>query len=118
MTLFQASGFILICLMIRIVYLATRYVSEVEYDGRGIYYITVNAWFRNNYQYKEWLKNNKVYHWCILFILSLCFIILLLVDSYRRNDLFMVAETSILFNIFLCISILKAQLWFVKRLSK
>lgn len=118
MTMFQISGFILICCMIRMVYLATRYVSGARYKQWGVYHITINAWFRGNDEYKEWLRNNKTYHWCVLLIMSLCLVILTLIDSYRRNELFIMFESSTLINVLLCISILKAQFWFVKRLGK
>lgn len=118
MIIAQVSGFILICLMIGIVYLATRFVSEVKYNGKGIYYITINAWFRGNKKYQYWLKENKIYHWCILLIMALCPTILLLIEPFRQNQMFVRPEASIWINIFLWFAVLKTYSWFFKRVGK
>lgn len=117
MSLAQLSGFILICLMIGIVYLATRFVSEVRFEGRGIYHITVNAWFRHNETYRYWLKHNKVYHWCILLIMALCPTILLLIEPFRQNKMFVRPEASIFINIALWFAVLKTYQWFFNKVK-
>lgn len=118
MIIAQLSGFILICLMIGIVYLATRFVSEAKYNGKGIYHITINAWFRDNKKYQNWLKENKVYHWCILLIIALCPTILFLIEPFRQNQMFVRPEASIWINIFLWFAVLKTYSWFFKRVGK
>lgn len=85
MTLEQFVGYILICLMIGIVYLATRVVCSARHDNEGIYYITINAWFRGHVGYREWLKDNTVYHWLILLVICLIAIILGLVEPFSQG---------------------------------
>lgn len=112
MTIAQLSGFVLICLMIWLVYLTTRFVSKASYKGRGIYFITINAWFRGNECYKEWLRSNKVYHWCILLIIALCPMILLLIEPFRENKMFIRPEATIFINIVLWFAITMRDKWF------
>lgn len=116
MIIAQLSGYALICLMIGIVYLATRFVSEAEYKGKSIYYITINAWFRGHCEYQDWLRSNKIYHWCILLVIALCPTILLLIEPFSQNKLFIDPETSIYVNLLLWFSVLKTYNWFFKRL--
>lgn len=118
MTIAQLSGFVLICLMIGIVYLATRFVSEAKFKGRGIYFITINAWFRDHKEYRKWLRDNKVYHWCILLIMALCPTILLLIEPFRQNKMFVRPEASIWINIVLWYAVFKTYNWFFKKLGK
>lgn len=117
MNIAQISGFILICLMIGIVYLATKFVSQAKYRGHGIYFLTINAWFRGRSDYQEWLRENKVYHWVILLILALIPTILLLIEPFRQNKMFVRPEASIFINIFLWVAIFKTYSWFFKKLS-
>lgn len=88
MSLAQVFGFILLLIMIKMVYDTTRFVSSANFQGRGIYYITINAWFRNNEVFKEWLRQNSIYHWCMLFVIALCPTILLLIPPFRENRMF------------------------------
>lgn len=106
MTLAQFSGFILICQMVWLVYDTTRFVSGASYNGNGIYHITINAWFRGNPAYKRWLRRNSVYHWCILLIVALCPMILLLIEPFRHNNMFVRPEISLVINILLWMAIL------------
>lgn len=117
MTIAQISGFILICLMIGIVYLTTRFVSGVRYEGRGIYFITINAWFRGNECYRDWLRQNTIYHWCILLVMALCPTILLLIEPFRQNKMFVRPEASIFINIALWFAILKTYQWLFKKID-
>jgi len=116
MNLAQLAGFILICLMIGIVYLATRFVARAQYKGRGIYFLTINAWFRGHYEYRCWLRDNKVYHWVMLLIIALIPMILLLIEPFRQNKMFIRPEASIFINIVLWLAILKTYKWFFDRL--
>lgn len=117
MILAQISGFILICLMIALIYVTTRFVSDVRFNGRGIYHITVNAWFRGNRMYKEWLKDNQGYHWCIVIIIALCATVLLLIEPFRNNKMFIRPEASLFISALLWFSILKRDQWFFKRIK-
>lgn len=114
MTIEQISGFILICLMIGIVYMATRFVSSVRVNGRGIYWITVNAWFRHNEFYREWLKDNKVYHWCMLLVIALCPTILFLIPPFSKGNMLVRPELSIYTNVLLWFAIFATYQWFFK----
>lgn len=118
MTLAQLSGFVLILIMIRMVYDTTRFVSGVSFMGNGIYHITVNAWFRGNYIYRQWLKNNSIYHWCILFIIALCPTILLLIEPFRENRMFERPEASLVINIILWWASYKMNRWFFRNNRK
>lgn len=100
------------------VYDTTRFVSGVSFMGNGIYHITVNAWFRGNYTYQQWLKNNTVYHWCILFIIALCPTILLLIEPFRENRMFERPEASLVINIMLWYASYKMNRWFFRNSSK
>lgn len=114
MSLAQFFGFILLLVMIRMVYDTTRFVSSATFMGRGIYFITVNAWFRNNETYKGWLKNNSIYHWCILFIIALCPTIVLLIEPFRENRMFERPEASVFISIVLWYASYKMNRWFFK----
>lgn len=114
----QILGFVLICLMIGIVFLTTKYISGPKYKGHGIYHITINAWFRKNKEYIEWLRQNKDYHWCMILVLSLCPMILLLVEPFRQNKMFIRPESALYVNIILWTSILFTYRWLFKKLSK
>lgn len=111
MNVAQLSGFILICLMISLVYLTTKFVSSVRFRGHGIYFITINAWFRGHKVFKDWLKDNYGYLWCIILIVSLSVTILLLIEPFRHNKMFIRPEASIFVNIFLWVSILYRDKW-------
>lgn len=114
----QLLGFVLVCLMIGIVYLATKYVSSARFDGHGIYHITINAWFRGNRKYQDWLSNNKDYHWCILLVISLCPMILLLIEPFRQNRMFIRPEAALYINIALFTAIFFTYKWLFKKLKK
>lgn len=88
MTLTQLFGYVLLIIMVKMVYDSTRFVSTAKFKGKGIYFITINAWFRNKYIYQQWIKENAIYHWCILFIVALCPTILLLIKPFRENMVF------------------------------
>lgn len=118
MTQAQIFGFVLICLMIGIVYLTTKYVSAVRYRGHGLYYITVNAWFRRNQIYLDWLKENRGYHWCVVLIIALCPMILLLIEPFRENRVFERPEATIYINVVLWIAIFFTYKWLFKKLEQ
>lgn len=118
MTWPQVLGFILISLMIGIVYYTTKYVSSADCNGKGIYHIIINAWFRKNEAYREWLKHNRDYQWCILLILALCPMILLLIEPFRQNKMFVRPEAALYINIALWTSILFTYRWLFKKLGK
>lgn len=117
MTPEQISGYILLVLMSILAILATAFVSGAKYDGRGIYYLTINAWFRGNKEYCEWLRNNSVYHWCILLIGMLCPTILSLAPSFRAGNMIIRPELMIWLNPVLWLAILMSYRWFFKRLK-
>lgn len=118
MTAAQMLGFILISLMIGIVYYTTKYVSSACCDGHGMYYIVVNAWFRRNQRYREWLKHNRDYQWCIVLILALCPMILALIEPFRENKMFIRPEATLYINIALWTAILFTYRWLFKKLGK
>lgn len=117
MSLEQFSGFILICLMIGIVFMATRFVSSVRHNGKDIYFITINAWFRGHHEYQEWLKNNTVYHWCVLLVMALCPTILFLIKPFSRGHMFVRPEMTLYTNILLWTAIFATYRWFFKATS-
>lgn len=114
----QIAGFILICLMIGIVFLTARYISTANYNGHGIYHLMVNAYFRGNSSYRMWLSKNKDYQWCIVLILSLIPMILLLIEPFRQNKMFIRPEASLYINITLWGSIMATYYWLFKKLGK
>lgn len=118
MTAAQILGFILISLMIGIVFLTTRYVSSARYDGRGIYHIIVNAWFRNNAKYRHWLSNNRDYQWCCVLVPALCAMILLLIEPFRENRMLIRPEESLYINIILWVAIFFTYKWLFKKLNR
>jgi len=115
MTAEQFTGYVLLCLMIGLVYLATRFVCDARYKNKGIYYITINAWFRGNKEYRSWLKYHKIYHWCILLIVGLCPTILLLIHPFSEGRMLMRPENSIYVNVLLWTGILLSYRWFFKQ---
>lgn len=118
MSIAQFSGFVLIVLMIWLVYLTTRFVSKASYKGNGIYHLTVNAWFRNNLDYQIWLKKHRIYHWCVLLIIALCPMILLLIEPFRQNKMFIRPEATIFINIVLWFAISMRDKWFYDNYDK
>lgn len=116
MTFEQAIGYILICLMIGIVYLATRVVCSVKHDNEGIYFITINAWFRGHSGYREWLKANTVYHWLILLVISLIAIILGLIPPFKEGDMLNRPFVVMLFSVPAWFAIYKTYKWLFKKL--
>jgi hypothetical protein len=118
MTLAQASGFVLICLMIWLIYATTRFVSQARFNGKGIYFITINAWFRKNKLYQAWLRQNKGYHYCIVVVISLCATVLVLIEPFRHNKMFMRPEETLFISALLWWSILKKDQWLYKKVGK
>lgn len=118
MNLPQVAGFILICLMIGIVFLGTKFVSQAKYKGHGIYYLTINAFLRGNNDYREWLRNNRVYHWVSLLIISLIPTILLLIEPFSQNRMLIRPEASVFINIILWIAIFKTYKWLFNKIHE
>jgi len=118
MSIAQVSGFILMCLMIGIVYLATRFVSQAKYKGKGIYFVTINAWFRGHMEYRNWLRSNKIYHWLILLIIALIPTMLMLIVPFSQDRMFIRPEAGIFINTVLWFAILKTYKWFFDRLHR
>ena len=116
MILAQITGFILICLMIALIYLTTRFVSDVRFNGKGIYHITVNAWFRGNKMYKEWSKENKGYYYCIAVIIGLTCTILLLIEPFSEKRMIVRPEASLFVSGLLWLAMLKRDQWFFKKI--
>lgn len=114
----QITGFTLICLMIGIVFLTSRYVSTANCKGYGLYHIIINAWFRRNKTYRAWLKENRDYQWCVMLILSLVPMILLLIEPFRQNKMFIRPEASLYINVVLWGSIMATYYWLFKKLGK
>lgn len=113
----ELIGFTLILLMMGIVFLATRFVASARLDGKNIYYITVNAVFRGNKQYQEWIKHNSVYLWCILLIASLCVTVLCLIPEFIQHRVFNKPKVSLIVSVPLWLAIYKTYLWFFKKLD-
>jgi len=101
MSFAQMSGYILLVLMILLTFETTKFVSGARFNGRGIYFITVNAWFRGHKGYLNWLRNNRIYHWCILLIIALCPTILLLIRPFSQGHMLIRDELSPYFNVML-----------------
>lgn len=118
MTPEQLSGYILLVMMSVLACLAAAFVSGHKYDGRGIYYITINALFRGNKEYREWLKENTIYHWCILLILTLCPVILSLIPSFRAGNMLVRPDWMVWINPILWAAHLGSYRWFFKKLNK
>jgi len=114
----QIAGFILICLMIGIVFLGTKFVSKARYKGHGIYYLTINAFFRGQDDYKGWLRENRVYHWVIILIVSLIPTILLLIEPFRQNKMLIRPEASVFINVLLWVSVFKTYRWLFDKINK
>lgn len=114
MTIAQLSGLILICLMICLVYLTTRFVAEAHCNGRGVYHIMINAWFRGNKMYKDWIKVNYGYLVCVVVIIGLCSMVLLLIEPFRHNKMFIRPEASIFINVLLWGAIVFRDQWMYK----
>lgn len=117
MSLEQIIGYVLISAMIGIVYLATRVVSTIEYRDNGIYHITVNAWFRGNKIYKDWLSDNTIYHWLIVLILCLIVIILCLIPPFSQGKMFNRPILSLIVSVPLWISIYHTYRWLFRKLD-
>lgn len=118
MTTAQVLGMILIIFMIGIVYLTTKYVASAECNGNGIYHVMVNAVFRGNSYYRDWLSKNRDYIWCMILIVALCVMILLLIEPFRENRMFIRPESTLYTNIFLWVSIFFTYRWLFKKLGK
>lgn len=114
----QILGFILICQMIGLVYVASSYISTANCNGHGIYHVIINAWFRGNKRYREWLKNNRDYQWCFFLILSLCPMILLLIEPFRQNKMFIRPEASLYINVALWGALLGSYYTLTKKRKK
>lgn len=117
MTAEQMSGWILLALMAILACIATAFVSGKKYDGRGVYYLTVNAWLRGNKDYRQWTKDNVVYYWVILMVAFLCPTILTLAPSFRAGNMILRPEIMVWLNPFLWAAILLAFRWFFNRIK-
>ncbi len=117
MSLEQFIGYILICLMIGIIYLATRVVSSVRYDDEGIYYITINAWFRDNREYLNWLKENTIYHLLILLVVCLVIIVLCLIPPFSRGQMINRPILALFVSVPLWYIIYQTYRWLFKKLK-
>lgn len=114
----QILGFILICQMIALVFVASKYISTADCNGHGVYHVIINAWFRGNKTYREWLRNNRDYQWSFLLILSLCPMILLLIEPFRQNKMFIRPEASLYINVVLWAALLGSYYSLMKKLGK
>ena len=97
----QMSGYILLVLMILLVFETTKYVAGARYNGRGIYYLTVNAWFRCHRIYRKWLWDNFGYYLAMGVIVALIPTILMLVGPFSKGDMLVRPEWSPFINVVL-----------------
>lgn len=114
----QISGYVLLLMMSLLACLSAAFVSGAKYQGRGIYYITINGWFRGNQNYRQWLKENKIYHWCILLIMALVPTILSLAPNFRSGNMILRPEIMTWINPFLWFAHLASYRWFFKKMGK
>lgn len=116
MTFEQFIGFALISLMMGIVFLATQFVASAENNGKGLWYNTMRAVYWGDYKYREWLKNNTVYWWCVLLIICLCITIIGLIPPFREGKIYLRPFITLVVSIPLWISIFYTYKWFFKKI--
>lgn len=117
MTPEQFSGWVLLVLMSVLACISVSFISSARYHGRGIYYLTVNAIFRGNKSYQNWIRNNMVYYWCSLLVICLCPVILSLVPTFRTGNMIFRPELFIWINPVLWTAILFLCRWFFNRMK-
>lgn len=118
MTLYQILGVVLIITMMALVFVATRFVSSVKYLDKGFWYITIRSYIWRDRKYMEWSKDNTVYLWSFVLILTLCATILGLIGSFAQQRMFHRPEWILAISPFLWFSLVQCYRWFVKRLKE
>jgi len=116
--IFDVCGFLLVGLMMLLVFVATRFVSTAQFNGNGIWQITIRAYIRRDIIYLEWIKSRKIYLWSSLLVITLCVSILGLIGSFSQREMFNRPQLVLIVSPFLWLSILKCYLWFVDKLKE
>jgi hypothetical protein len=117
MTAEQISGWVLLLLMSILACVGVAFISGKKYEGRGIYFITINALIRGNKDYLRWIKNNTIYFWVAGMVVVLCPTILTLAPSFRSGNMILRPEIMIWLNPFLWFFMLMALRWFFNKLQ-
>ncbi len=118
MTIYEVIGFIMVFSMMRVIFVATRFVSGARYRGYGLWHIGVNGFLRRKEHYLEWLRENKVYMWSALLVISLCTCILGLIGAFSHSKMFDRPKLVMIVSPVIWISIEAVYSWFVKKLKE
>lgn len=117
MMLYQILGVVLIITMMTLVFVATRFVSSVKYRDKGFWYITIRSYVWRDERYIEWSRENRVYLWSFILIITLCVTILGLIGSFAHNKMFDRPEWVLIVSPFLWFSLVQCYRWFVRKLK-
>jgi len=112
-----------IILMMAVVYNVARFISTADASRSGngnigLWHALVNACFRNDEYYKNWVKEYNVYYWSVLFMWCLVITILGLLGSFSNNKIFNRPEVSLIVAIPLWMSMLKCFQWYHRKFKE
>jgi len=117
MTIMQIFGFLLVVAMMFLVYIVTRFVASAEYEDKGIWHITIRAYFWKDKKYIDWVKENRVYEWSTLLVVCLIVTILSLIPPFSKGVMFVRPELVMVISPILYLSIAMIYRWFAARVN-
>lgn len=117
MGLYDFIGFLMVFGMMSVVFDATRFVSTACYLDRNLWYIMVRAYAWKDCIYIEWIKENRIYQWSCVLIVTLVIAILGLIGSFSKSNYFNRPELVYFVSPLIWFSIFKCNRWFTKKLK-
>lgn len=117
MTVYEFIGLLLVFSMMRVVFVATRFVAKAKMNGYGLWHITINGYLRRKEMYLEWLKYNKVYLWSTLLVVSMCASILGLIGAFSHSKMFDRPKLVMIVGPIIWLCVERCYTWFSKRVN-
>lgn len=115
MSLFQFFGLSLEVMMMILVFVMARFAASAEYNGRGLWHITVRSFIRRDKTYLDWSKANMEYLWASVLVISLCVIIISMVPPFSQNRMLVRPEAAIFVSPILYLSIIRCYVILIKK---
>lgn len=116
-TIYDLIGFGLVTSMMALAFVVTRFIAEVKYNDKGLWHIIVRAYAWRDCRYREWIRDNRVYLWSPLLLVTLCATILGLIGSFSHSTMFDRPEWVLVISLPMWFSIYKTYQWFINKLK-
>lgn len=116
-TIYDIIGYGIVGSMMALAFVITRFVSAVRFNEKGLWHIIVRAYAWNDYRYREWIRENRVYLWSPLLLVTLCATILGLIGSFSHNTMFDRPEWMLIVSFPMWFFIYKSYQWFTNKLK-